>query len=60
MDQLEKWQVAVKVDKCKALHIGWSNVRRKYTVNGRTLRSIDVQRGGLENQIHISLQVISR
>ena len=43
-------------DKCEVMHFGRSNTDRKYTVNGRTLKSIDRQRD-LGVQIHRSLKV---
>ena len=43
-------------DKCEVMHFGRSNTDRKYTVNGRTLRSIDRQRD-LGVHVHRSLKV---
>ena len=43
-------------DKCEVMHFGRSNTDRKYTVNGRTLKSIDRQRD-LGVQVYRSLKV---
>jgi len=49
IDQLqiwvEKWQMDFNPGKCEVLHFRRSNVQGKYTVNGRTLNSTDVQSG---------------
>lgn len=42
--------------KYEVLHFGRFNVRGRYTVNGKTMGSIDVQRD-LRVQVHLSLQV---
>ena len=44
------------LDKCEVMHFGRSNTGRKYTINGRTLQSIDRQRD-LGVQVHRSLKV---
>ena len=44
------------LDKYEVMHFGRSNTERKYTVNGRTLKSIDGQRD-LGVQVHRSLKV---
>ena len=60
IDQLEtwaeRWQMEFNPDKCEVMHFGRSNTDGKYTVNGRTLKSIDRQRD-LGVQIHKSLKV---
>ena len=57
VDQLEtwaeRWQMEFNPDKCEVMHFGRSNTDRKYTVNGRTLKSIDRQRD-LGVQVHRS------
>ena len=40
----ERWQMEFNPDKCEVMHFGRCNTDRKYTVNGRTLKSIDRQR----------------
>ena len=59
IDQLEtwveRWQMEFNPDKCEVMHFGRSNKDRKYTVNGRTIKSIDRQRD-LGVQVHRSLK----
>jgi len=43
-------------DKCEVMHFGRSNTGGKYTVNGRTFKSIDRQRD-LGVQVNRSLKV---
>ena len=43
-------------DKCEVMHFGRCKLDRKYTVNSRTLKSIDRQRD-LGVQVHRSLKV---
>eukprot|EP00061_Rhincodon_typus_P015670 g43473.t1 len=43
-------------NKCEVLHFGRSNVKEKYTVNGRTLNSINAQKD-LGVHVHSSLKV---
>ena len=45
--------------RCEVLHFGRPNVKGEYTVNGRTLNSIDVQRD-LGAQVHKSLKVATQ
>ena len=49
-------QMASNLDKCEVMHFGRSNTDSKFTVNGRTFKSIDRQRD-LGVQVHRSLQV---
>eukprot|EP00061_Rhincodon_typus_P005404 g24873.t1 len=46
----------MELNPSEMLHFGRSNVMEKYTVNGRTLKTIDVQRD-LEVQVHRPLKV---
>jgi len=46
-------------DKCEVMHLGRSNAGGKYTVNGRTLKSIDRQRD-LDVLVHRSLKVATQ
>jgi len=39
----ERWLMEFNPDKCEVMHFGRSNAGRIYTVNGRTLKSIDRQ-----------------
>jgi len=55
----ERWQMEFNPDKCKVMHFGRFNVGGKYTVNGRTLKSIDRQRD-LGVQVHRSLKVATQ
>ena len=45
--------------KCEVLHFGRSNVKGKYTVDGRTLNSTDVQRD-LGVQVHSSQKMATQ
>eukprot|EP00061_Rhincodon_typus_P005133 g24278.t1 len=60
IDQLEawaeKWQMEFNRDKCEVMHFGKSSTGGNYTVNGRTLRSIEMQKD-LGVQVHRSLKV---
>ena len=60
IDQLEtwaeRWQMEFNPDKCEVMHFGRSHTDRKYTVNGRTLKSIDRERD-LGVQVHRSMNV---
>ena len=49
----ERWQIKFNLDKCEVMHFRRSNTNRKYTVIGRTLKSIDRQRD-LCVQVHRS------
>eukprot|EP00061_Rhincodon_typus_P008564 g31281.t1 len=40
----ERWQMAFNPDKCEVMHFGRSRTCGNYTVNGRTLSGIDIQR----------------
>ena len=53
---VERWQMALKPDKCEVMHFGMSNTDWKCTVNFRTFKSIDRQRA-LGVQVHRSLKV---
>ena len=55
----ERWQMEFNPDKREVMHFGRSNKDRKYTVNSRTLKSIDRQRD-LGIQIHRSLKVATQ
>jgi len=55
----ERWQMEFNPDKCEVMHFGRSNAGRKYTMNGRTLKSIDRQRD-LGVQVHKSLKVATQ
>jgi len=46
-------------DKCEVMRFGRSTAERKYTVNGRALRNISIQRD-LGVQIHSSLKVATQ
>ena len=52
----ERWQMEFNPNKCEVMHFGRSNTDRTYTLNGRTLRSIDRQRD-LGVQVHRPLKV---
>eukprot|EP00061_Rhincodon_typus_P005695 g25524.t1 len=62
-DQLEAWaeecQVEFNLAKCEVIHFERSSTVGNYTVNGRTLRSIDLQRD-LGVQVHRSLKVAAQ
>ena len=36
-DWSHDWQMAFNVNKCKVMHIGWTNVHSKYYMNGAEL-----------------------
>eukprot|EP00061_Rhincodon_typus_P014988 g42407.t1 len=63
VDQLEgwaeNWQMEFNLDKCNVMHFGRSNAKGKHTVNGRTLRSISIQRD-LGVQVHSSLKAATQ
>ena len=46
-------------DKCEMMHFGGSGLSVNYTVNGRTLRNINIQRD-LGVQVHSSLKVAAQ
>jgi len=56
---VERWQTELNPDKCEVMHFGRSNAGRKYTVNGRTLKSIDRQKD-LGVQVHRSLKMAAQ
>ncbi|PLS49478.1 hypothetical protein CYV29_15670, partial [Carnobacterium maltaromaticum] len=55
----EKWQMEFNQGKCEVMHFGRSNSRVNYTVNGKVLGKIDVQRD-LGVQVHCSLKVATQ
>lgn len=62
IDQLQKrvkWQMEFNPSKCEALHFGKLNARGKYTINSKTLNSINVERD-LGLQLHSSLKVATQ
>eukprot|EP00061_Rhincodon_typus_P011606 g36756.t1 len=59
INQLEAWQMEFNPDKCEVMRFGRSSIGGSYMVNGRTVRSIDMQRG-LDVQIHRSLKVAAQ
>lgn len=52
----EKWHVVFDPTECGVMHFGRMNVRRMYTVNGKTLNGINMQRD-LGAQIHSSVKM---
>jgi len=51
----DKWQMEFNPEKCEVIHFGRSNLTRKYSVNGRTVRS-SVEQRDLGVFVHRSLK----
>lgn len=57
MEEL-KWSEEVHLDKCVVPHLGRSNIRRTYTINGRTLTALMCR--DIWVQVHSSLKVAAQ
>ena len=55
----QKWRIEFNPDKCEVIHFRGSNLGINYTVNGRILRNINIQRD-LGVQVHSSLKVATK
>eukprot|EP00061_Rhincodon_typus_P005245 g24523.t1 len=55
----QKWQAEFTPDKYEVMHFGVSNLGVNYTVNGRTLKNINIQTD-LGVQVHSSLKVATQ
>ena len=53
---LDDWQMLLKIDKCKTLHVGHNNPHHNYPINNITLQKIDEEKD-LGVKIHHSLKV---